>query len=207
MHSPSEVKKILEAALLAAPEPVGLPDLKRLFEGEVSTDTLRNLIAELQANWKGRAVELVNVATGWRFQTTADFRPFVDRLQPEKPPRYSRAVMETLAIIAYRQPVTRGDVEDIRGVVVSTQIIQSLEARGWIDVVGHRETPGRPALYATTRKFLDDLGLRSLQELPPLEEIAKTLQLEPATAPLVEEEPRPEPVDAEARASEEEPSE
>ena len=179
MHSPSEVKKILEAALLAAPEPVGLPDLKRLFEGDVSTDTLRNLIAELQADWKGRAVELVNVATGWRFQTTAEFRPFVDRLQPEKPPRYSRAVMETLAIIAYRQPVTRGDIEDIRGVVVSTQIVQSLEARGWIDVVGHRETPGRPALYATTRRFLDDLGLRSLEELPPLEEIAKTLSIEP----------------------------
>src|SRR5689334_6381 len=199
MHSPSEVKKILEAALLAAPEPVGLPDLKRLFEGEVSTDTLRNLIVELQADWKGRAVELVNVSSGWRFQTTADFRPFVERLQPEKPPRYSRAVMETLAIIAYRQPVTRGDVEDIRGVVVSTQIIQSLEARGWIDVVGHRETPGRPALYATTRKFLDDLGLRTLEELPPLEEIAQTLQLEPAPAPAAEtpvaegEEAGPEP--------------
>jgi segregation and condensation protein B len=179
MHSPSEVKKILEAALLAAPEPMALPDLKRLFGGEVSTDTLRNLLVELSDDWKGRAVELVNVATGWRFQTTAEFRPFVDRLQPEKPPRYSRAVMETLAIIAYRQPVTRGDIEDIRGVVVSTQIIQTLEARGWIDVVGHRETPGRPALYATTRRFLDDLGLRSLEELPPLEEIAKTLSLEP----------------------------
>ena len=179
MHSPSEVKKILEAALLAAPEPMGLPDLKRVFDGEVSTDTLRNLLVELQADWKGRAVELVNVSTGWRFQTTAEFRPFVDRLQPEKPPRYSRAVMETLAIIAYRQPVTRGDIEDIRGVVVSTQIIQTLEARGWIDVVGYRETPGRPALYATTRRFLDDLGLRSLEELPPLEEIAKTLSIEP----------------------------
>ena len=126
-----------------------------------------------------RAVELVNVASGWRFQTTAEFQPYVERVAPEKPPRYSRAVMETLAIIAYRQPVTRGDIEDIRGVVVSTQIIQALEARDWIDVVGHRETPGRPALYATTRKFLDDLGLRSLEELPPLEEIAKTLQLEP----------------------------
>jgi segregation and condensation protein B len=189
MHSPSEVKKILEAALLAAPEPVGLPDLKRLFEGDVSTDTLRNLIAELQADWQGRAVELVNVSSGWRFQTTAEFRPFVDRLQPEKPPRYSRAVMETLAIIAYRQPVTRGDIEDIRGVVVSTQIIQSLEARGWIDVVGYRETPGRPALYATTRRFLDDLGLRSLEELPPLEEIAKTLSIEPV--PTAEAATRP----------------
>ena len=124
-----------------------------------------------------------SLASGWRFQTRAEFQPYVERLFPEKPPRYSRAVMETLAIIAYRQPVTRGDIEDVRGVVVSTQIIQTLEARGWIDVVGHRETPGRPALYATTRKFLDDLGLRSLEELPPLEEIAKTLQLEPAPAP------------------------
>jgi segregation and condensation protein B len=179
MHSPSEVKKILEAALLASQEPMGLPELKRLFEGELSTETLRNLLAELAEEWKGRAVELVNVSSGWRFQTSADFAPYIERLAPDKPPRYSRAVMETLAIIAYRQPVTRGDIEDIRGVVVSTQIVQSLEARGWIDVVGHRETPGRPALYATTRQFLDDLGLRSLEELPPLEEIAKTLQLEP----------------------------
>ena len=182
MRSPTEVnevKKVLEAALLASPEPLGLPELKRLFGGDLSTETLRNLLGEISEEWKGRAVELVHVASGWRFQTTADFQPYVERLAPEKPPRYSRAVMETLAIIAYRQPVTRGDIEDIRGVVVSTQIIQSLEARGWIDAVGHRETPGRPALYATTRKFLDDLGLRSLEELPPLEEIAKTLALEP----------------------------
>src|SRR2546430_16045454 len=179
MRSPVEVKRILEAALLASPEPLGLPELKKLYDGEIATETLRNLLAELAEEWKGRAVELVNVASGWRFQTTADFSPFVERLAPEKSPRYSRAVMEPLAIIASRQPVTRGDIEDIRGVVVSTQIVQSLEARGWIDVVGYRETPGRPALYATTRKFLDDLGLRSLEELPPLEEIAKTLQLEP----------------------------
>src|SRR5438093_11710465 len=172
--NPSDVKRVLEAALLASQEPVGIPELKRLFEGETSTETLRHRLAELAEDWKGRAVELVNLASGWRFQTTAEFRPYIERLSPEKPPRYSRAVMETLAIIAYRQPVTRGDIEDIRGVVVSTQIIQALEARGWIDVVGHRETPGRPALYATTRKFLDDLGLRSLEELPPLEEIAKT---------------------------------
>src|SRR5258706_3042415 len=179
MRSPSDVKRVLEAALLASPEPLGLPELKRLFGGEVATDTLRNLLGELAQEWQGRAVELVNVASGWRFQATAEFGPSLERLAPEKSPRYSRAVMETLAIIAYRQPVTRGDIEDIRGVTVSTQIIQSLEARAWIDVVGHRETPGRPALYATTRKFLDDLGLRSLEELPPLEEIAKTLQLEP----------------------------
>jgi|SRR4051794_10006503 segregation and condensation protein B len=184
MHSPSDltpsdVKRVLEAALLASQEPVGLNELKRLFDNEMSADTLRNLLAELTEEWKGRAVELVNVASGWRFQTTASFQPYIERLSPEKPPRYSRAVMETLAIIAYRQPVTRGDIEDIRGVGVSAQIIQTLEARGWIDPVGHRETPGRPALYATTRQFLDDLGLRSLEELPPLEEIAQTLQFEP----------------------------
>src|SRR5437762_11546135 len=184
MRSPSdvkEIKRVLEAALLASPDPLGLPELKRLFEGEISTDTLRNLLGEIAEQWKGRAVELVNVASGWRFQTTTDFTPYIERLAPEKPPKYSRAVMETLAIIAYRQPVTRGDIENIRGVVVSTQIIQSLEARGWIDVVGQRETPGRPALYATTRSFLDDLGLRSLEELPPLEEIADTVEL--AAAP------------------------
>jgi segregation and condensation protein B len=127
-------------------------------------------------------VELVSLAGGWRFQTRAEFLPFLERLRPEKPPRYSRAVMETLAIIAYRQPVTRGDVEDIRGVAVSPQTVQTLEARGWIDVVGHRDTPGRPALYATTQTFLNDLGLRSLEELPALEEIARTLELEPPPA-------------------------
>jgi segregation and condensation protein B len=188
MHSPFEAKRILEAALLAAPEPLGVTELKRLFEGEVNADTLRKLLAELKEEWRGRAVELVSLSGGWRFQTRAEFQPFLERVFPERAPRYSRAVMETLAIIAYRQPVTRGDIEDIRGVGVSGQIIQALEARGWIDAVGERETPGRPALYATTRKFLDDLGLRSLEELPPLEEIAKTLQLETAPA-----EPAPEP--------------
>jgi segregation and condensation protein B len=178
MLNPPEAKRILEAALLASQEPLGLTDLKRLFDGELGVDTLRPLLAELAEEWQGRAVELVSLASGWRFQTRAELQPYLDKLFPEKPPRYSRAVMETLAIIAYRQPVTRGDIEDTRGVGVSTQIIQALETRGWIDVVGHRETPGRPALYATTTKFLDDLGLRSLEELPPLEEIAKTLQLE-----------------------------
>jgi len=187
MPNPTEAKRILEAALLASPEPVSLADLKRLFDDQVGADTLKNLLAELRGDWEGRAVELVSLASGWRFQTRPEFQPFAEKLLPDKPPRYSRAVMETLAIIAYRQPVTRGDIEDIRGVVVSTQIIQALENRGWIDVVGHRDTPGRPALYATTRTFLDDLGLRSLQELPPLEEIAKTLQLEPAPAPAVPE--------------------
>jgi segregation and condensation protein B len=187
MPNPTEAKRILEAALLASHEPLSLPDLRRLFDDQVGADTLKNLLAELREDWSGRAVELVSLASGWRFQTRPEFQPFAEKLQPEKPPRYSRAVMETLAIIAYRQPVTRGDIEDIRGVVVSTQIMQTLENRGWIDVVGHRETPGRPALYATTKTFLDDLGLCSLQELPPLEEIAKTLQLEPAPAPAAPE--------------------
>src|SRR5687767_2513215 len=186
MHNPADAKKILEAALLVSAEPVNLNDLKRLFDGEVTADALKALLGELQEEWSGRGVELVNLASGWRFQTRPEFLPYVQRLNPEKPPRYSRAVMETLAIIAYRQPVTRGDIEDIRGVVVTTQIIQTLEARGWIDVVGLRETPGRPALYATTKTFLDDLGLRSLQELPPLEEIAKTLELAPAPVQVAE---------------------
>ena len=191
MHSPSDAKRILEAALLASQEPLGIAELRRLFDGEVSAETLRSLLAELAEEWKGRAVALVSLASGWRFQTRPEFQPYIERLFPEKPPRYSRAVMETLAIIAYRQPVTRGDIEDIRGVTVSGQIIQALENRGWIDVVGHRETPGRPALYATTRGFLDDLGLRSLEELPPLEEIAKTLQLEARPAPAAEAAARP----------------
>lgn len=179
MHSPEDAKRVLEAALLASQEPLQVQEMKRLFNQELGVDVLRKLLEELRQEWQGRSVELVNLASGWRFQTRAEFQPYLERLLPEKPPRYSRAVMETLAIIAYRQPVTRGDIEDIRGVAVSTQIIQSLETRGWIDTVGHRETPGRPALYATTRQFLDDLGLRSLQELPPLEEIAKTLELQP----------------------------
>ena len=199
MHNPEEAKRILEAALLASPEPLQVQELKRLFDQELNVETLRKLLDELREEWAGRSVELVNLASGWRFQTRVQFRPYLERLLPEKAPRYSRAVMETLAIIAYRQPVTRGDIEDIRGVTVSTQIVQALENRGWIDAVGHRETPGRPALYATTRQFLDDLGLRSLQELPPLEEIAQTLQLEPAPAaqtPAAKAEVRDEPEEA-----------
>src|ERR1700704_4459835 len=179
MHNPDEAKRILEAALLASQEPLQVVELKRLFDQELNVETLRKLLDELKQEWSGRSVELVNLASGWRFQTRAEFRPYLERLMPEKAPRYSRAVMETLAIIAYRQPVTRGDIEDIRGVTVSGQIIQTLENRGWIDAVGQRETPGRPALYATTRTFLDDLGLRTLEELPPLEEIARTLQIQP----------------------------
>lgn len=178
MPNPTEAKRMMEGALLAAPEPLSLGALRRLFDEEIGADTLRRLLQELRDEWAGRAVELVHLASGWRFQTRPEFQTMIERIQPEKPPRYSRAVMETLAIIAYRQPVTRGDIEDIRGVAVSPQVIKTLEARGWIDVVGQRETPGRPALYATTKTFLDDLGLRSLQELPPLEEIAQTLQVE-----------------------------
>jgi segregation and condensation protein B len=194
MPNPTEAKRIIEAALLASPEPVPINELKRLFDDEIGADTLRRLLGELREEWSGRAVELANLASGWRFQTRPEFQPFLDRLNPEKAPRYSRAVMETLAIVAYRQPVTRGDIEDIRGVAVSAQIVQALESRGWIDVVGHRDTPGRPALYATTRKFLDDLGLRSLEELPPLEEIARTLQLDEPKAET-QPQPAPEPVE------------
>ena len=193
MSNPTEAKRIIEAALLSSQEPLSLADLKRLFDDEIGPDTLRRLLVELREDWAGRAVELVNTASGWRFQTRPEFQPFVERLNPDKRPRYSRAVMETLAIIAYRQPVTRGDVEDIRGVAVSAQIVQTLESRGWIDVVGHRDTPGRPALYATTKSFLDDLGLLSLQELPPLEEIARTLELEPATSPQLAQQAANEP--------------
>lgn len=181
MLNPTEAKRAIEGALLASQEPLSIADLKKLFDEEIGPDTLRRLLDDIRDEWGSKAVELVNTASGWRFQTRPDFRRFAERLNPEKPPRYSRAVMETLAIIAYRQPVTRGDIEDIRGVTVTAQIIQVLESRGWIDTVGHRETPGRPALYATTRAFLDDLGLRSLQELPPLEEIAGTLQFNEPT--------------------------
>ena len=173
----SLVKKVLEAALLAAREPMTPLELRKMFDAELSTDTVRKLLDELREEWAERPVELIQLASGWRFRTRAEFLPYLERLNPEKPPRYSRAMLETLAIIAYRQPVTRGDIEEIRGVTVATQVIRTLEERGWIDVVGHRDTPGRPALLATTRKFLDDLGLRSVTELPPLEMMNQTLEL------------------------------
>jgi segregation and condensation protein B len=163
-----EAKIVLEAALLTAERPLPLAELRKLFADELNADTLRVLLDELRSDWSGRGVELVALASGWRFQSTAAMRVYLDRLNAEKPPRYSRAVLETLAIIAYRQPVTRGDIEDIRGVAVTPQVVKLLEERGWIECIGHRETPGRPALFATTRSFLDDLGLRSLEELPPL---------------------------------------
>jgi segregation and condensation protein B len=150
---------------------------------------LRRLLDELKETWKDRGIELTVTAGGWRFQTRASVQKYLERVHPEKPPRYSRAVLETLAIIAYRQPVTRGDIEEIRGVTVSSEVLKRLEDRGWIDVIGHKETPGHPALYATTSTFLDDLGLRSLQELPPLEDIAKTLELTQTPPPA----PQPAP--------------
>jgi len=177
MLSPNEVKIVLEAALLAADEPLPVSELKKMFDEDIDADTLRKLLEELRESWAGRGVELVATASGWRFQTRASLQKFLERIHPDRAPRYSRAVLETLAIIAYRQPVTRGDIENVRGVSVSTEVIRRLEERNWIEVIGHKEVPGRPALYATTRTFLDDLGLRSLQELPPLEEIANTLDL------------------------------
>lgn len=165
-----DAKRVLETALICAQQPLPLRDLRALFEGNLGADTLKDLLLSLQQEWAGRGVELVQVASGWRFQSRPEMRSYLDKLHPEKPPRYSRAVLETLAIIAYRQPVTRGDIEDIRGVTVNSLIIKQLEDRGWIEEIGHRETVGRPALLATTRQFLDDLGLRSLDELPMLDE-------------------------------------
>jgi len=175
--TPEEFKRVLETALLAAASPVPVSDLRRLFEEDPGSDLVRRLLGELADDWQGRGVELVQTAGGWRFQTRLEYQVYLDRLKLERPPRYSRAVLETLAIIAYRQPVTRGDIEDIRGVVVSSNVLKTLESRGWVDVVGHRDTPGRPGLYATTRKFLEDLGLRSLTELPPLTEIERIMDL------------------------------
>lgn len=176
-ENPERLKRILEAALLVAQQPLTVSDLKRMFDPEVAADMLRKLLDELREEWAGRPAELVALASGWRFRTRPEYAEYIDRLNPEKPTKYSRAVMETLAIIAYRQPVTRGDIEEIRGVTVATTVIKALEERGWVDVVGHRDTPGRPGLYATTKKFLDDLGLRSLTELPPLEDVAPLLEL------------------------------
>ena len=175
--NPAQLKRVLEAVLFSAQQPLTPLELRKVFLDEIGTDVLRALLDELRQDWADRPLELVQTASGWRFRTRAEFLPYLERLNPERPPKYSRAVLETLAIIAYRQPVTRGDIEDIRGVTVASQIIKVLEERGWVDVVGHRDTPGRPALLATTKKFLDDLGLRSVTELPPLEMMNQTLEL------------------------------
>ena len=182
----SEAKRVLETALICASAPLHLNEMRALFSGEVGGDTLRCLLDQLVGEWQGRGVELVALATGWRFQSRPEMREYLDRLHPEKPPRYSRAALETLAIVAYRQPVTRGDIEDIRGVTVSSQIVKQLEERGWIDAIGYREAPGRPALYATTRQFLDDLGLASIEQLPAIDGKAST---EFALAALQEQHP------------------
>lgn len=175
----SEMKTILETALLVSQEPLTLHQLGKLLESEteIDADNLRKLLDELKADWANRGVELTQVASGWRFQARPEFQRHINRLSPEKPPKYSRAVLETLAIIAYRQPVTRGDIEDIRGVAVSPNILKTLEGRGWIDAIGHRDTPGQPMIYATTKQFLDDLNLRSLQELPSLDQFVVNEQM------------------------------
>jgi segregation and condensation protein B len=164
----TDAKRVLETALICAAEPMPLRDMRVLFADEIGADTLRTLLDDLRHDWADRGVELVTLASGWRFQSRPEMREYLERLNPEKPPKYSRAVMETLAIVAYRQPVTRGDIEDIRGVTVASQIVKQLEDRGWIEAIGYREAPGRPALFATTKQFLDDLGLESLTQLPLL---------------------------------------
>ncbi|MGV3571068.1 MAG: SMC-Scp complex subunit ScpB [Ramlibacter sp.] len=165
----ADARRVLETALICAQQPLPVRELRVLFKDELGADTIKELLADLQHEWALRGVELVCVASGWRFQSRPEMREYLDRLHPEKPPRYSRAALETLAIIAYRQPVTRGDMEDIRGVTINTQILKQLEDRGWVEVISHREAAGRPALYATTRQFLDDLGLASLDQLPELQ--------------------------------------
>jgi len=186
MDTPSleltHMKNILEAALLVSQEPLPLSELKKLFDEELSSDALRRVLDDLRQDWQGRGIELTHVASGWRFRARPEYQPFIDRLNPQKPPRYSRAVLETLAIVAYRQPCTRGDIEEIRGVVVSANIIKSLETRGWIEVVGHKEVPGRPELFATTRAFLDDLNLSSLEELPRLDDLGSLVETAPVAA-------------------------
>jgi len=181
----SDAKRVLETALICAQQPLPLRELRTLFDEQVGPDTIRTLLDELRGDWAGRGVELVALASGWRFQSRPEMRHYLDRLHPEKPPRYSRATMETLAIIAYRQPVTRGDIEDIRGVTVSTQIVKQLEDRGWIEAIGYREAPGRPALYATTRHFLDDLGLASLDQLPAIDGTPNAASLDATQASLL----------------------
>lgn len=202
----AQAKRVLETALLCTAQPLSLREMRVLFDDALGADTLRLMLAELQQEWTSRGLELVSVASGWRFQSRPEMRDYLDRLHPEKPPKYTRAALETLAIIAYRQPVTRGDMEDIRGVTINSQILKQLEDRGWVEVIGHRETVGRPALYATTRQFLDDMGLSSLDQLPLLSQvdhqasalaglvpddgpIQPTLSLEEALEPLETEHP------------------
>jgi segregation and condensation protein B len=178
----ADAKRVLETALICTQQPLTVRELRVLFNDELGADTIKELLGQLQDDWTRKGVELVCVASGWRFQSRPEMREYLDRLHPEKPPKYSRAALETLAIIAYRQPVTRGDMEDIRGVTINTQILKQLEDRGWVEVIGHREAVGRPALYATTKQFLDDLGLESLDQLPMLESPAQQAELMNALA-------------------------
>ena len=179
----NEAKVVLEAALLTSSEPLAMPALRRLFDDTIDAETIRGLLGDLGSEWGDRGLALTPIASGWRFQSRPSMRTYLSRLNPDRPQRYSRAVMETLAIIAYKQPVTRGDIEEIRGVTVSTPVIKALEERGWVDAIGHREAPGRPALYATTRSFLDDLGITALSELPPLPQPGEP----DSAAPLLQE--------------------
>ena len=165
----ADAKRVLETALICTQQPMQVREMRALFDERLGSDTIKSLLHELQQDWAQRGAELVNVATGWRFQSRPEMREYLDRLHPEKPPRYTRATLETLAIIAYRQPVTRGDIEDIRGVTVNSLLLKQLEDRGWVEVIGHRDAIGRPALFATTKHFLDDLGLASLDQLPLLD--------------------------------------
>ena len=219
MIDTAQATRVLETALICAQQPLPLRDLRTLFRDEIGSDTLKEILTNLSAQWSDRGIELVQVASGWRFQSRPEMREFLDRLHPEKPPRYTRATLETLAIIAYRQPVTRGDMEDIRGVTINSLIVKQLEDRGWIEVIGHREAPGRPALFATTRQFLDDLGLQSLSQLPQLDPVgeqrsggavdaltsllddaaAPELALEPPDALAQLPAPRPRPLDQDAK--------
>lgn len=178
----TDARRVLETALICSPQPLSVRELRVLFNDELGADTIKSLLEGLQDEWTHRGVELIQVAHGWRFQSRPQMREYLDRLHPEKPPKYTRAVLETLAIIAYRQPVTRGDMEDIRGVTINSQILKQLEDRNWVEVIGHREAAGRPALYATTRQFLDDLGLESLDQLPMLESPAQQAELMNALA-------------------------
>jgi segregation and condensation protein B len=183
----TDAKRVLETALICSQQPLPVRELRVLFNDELAADTIKALLADLQNDWTQRGVELVHVASGWRFQSRPQMREYLDRLHPEKPPKYTRAVLETLAIIAYRQPVTRGDMEDIRGVTINALILKQLEDRGWIEVIGHREAPGRPALFATTRQLLDDLGIESLDQLPVLDSPGQQAALAASLGPVTDE--------------------
>jgi segregation and condensation protein B len=164
----NEVRLVVEAALLCAQEPMPMAALKRLFDEDIGAETIKTVLEQLEIDWQERYLRLVSLATGWRFQSAIEMAPYLERLNPEKPPSYSRATLETLTIIAYRQPVTRGDIEEIRGVTVSSQIIKTLEDRGWIEVIGHKDVVGRPSLFGTTKAFLNDFGLKTLEQLPEI---------------------------------------